>query len=355
MNKKAQAALEFLVTYSWALLAILITVGALYYFGVFDFGRYLPQKCNFPVQFKCLDFVIKEDEVKLEEIRTSEETIAALTKKPVTTSSLRTFKGDMARAIAKGASQASIALAEEERRRARGTQIPEPQSTPLLLCIAGVSILGYVFIIPYFTAPASVVPVAAVNSIIPAEETQSVSITSMRTTQVTTALSKIIRGSPRGTGLGDMLHIYFTTQGSTASSSTRVSAPLWRDTMLPRMPVLLARTLTPEFMYGVLRSERPSGFLILSVESPSVALSGMLAWEKTLASEILPLITGEEEGVSIGLSFQDKILRNLDTRILFNENGESLLLYSVLSGKKYVIITRDQSTFDELVTRLATP
>ena len=53
---KSQAALEFLTTYAWAFIAISVTLGALYYSGVFDFGKYLPQKCTFPSQFECLDF-----------------------------------------------------------------------------------------------------------------------------------------------------------------------------------------------------------------------------------------------------------------------------------------------------------
>tara|TARA_Y100000310_G_scaffold81332_1_gene77922 strand:+ start:511 stop:1026 length:516 start_codon:yes stop_codon:yes gene_type:complete len=53
---KSQAALEFLTTYAWAFLGILITIGALYYFGIFDFSKFLPQKCLFPSQFECLDF-----------------------------------------------------------------------------------------------------------------------------------------------------------------------------------------------------------------------------------------------------------------------------------------------------------
>jgi|TARA_Y100000294_G_scaffold173908_1_gene190946 hypothetical protein len=59
---KSQAALEFLTTYAWAFLVILITVGALYYFGIFDFSRFLPQKCLFPSQFECIDFSFVGDE-----------------------------------------------------------------------------------------------------------------------------------------------------------------------------------------------------------------------------------------------------------------------------------------------------
>ena len=62
---KGQAAVEFLTTYAWAFVVIGITVGALYYFGLFDFGKYLPQKCSFPTQFKCIDFSLRPTEVRV--------------------------------------------------------------------------------------------------------------------------------------------------------------------------------------------------------------------------------------------------------------------------------------------------
>ena len=62
---KSQAALEFLTTYAWAFLVITITIGALYYFGIFDFSKFLPQKCIFPSQFECIDFSFVGDEIKL--------------------------------------------------------------------------------------------------------------------------------------------------------------------------------------------------------------------------------------------------------------------------------------------------
>ncbi|MEK6943303.1 MAG: hypothetical protein AABX00_04535 [Nanoarchaeota archaeon] len=64
-SRSGQAALEFLSTYAWAFVAISVTVGALYYFGVFDFGKYIPQKCLFPTQFKCLDFSLKPTQVRV--------------------------------------------------------------------------------------------------------------------------------------------------------------------------------------------------------------------------------------------------------------------------------------------------
>jgi len=55
---KAQAALEFLTTYGWAFLVILIMIGALAYFGVLSPSKILPNRCNMGAEFQCLDYAI---------------------------------------------------------------------------------------------------------------------------------------------------------------------------------------------------------------------------------------------------------------------------------------------------------
>lgn len=47
LKRKGQSALEFLTTYGWAFLVILIMIGALSYFGVLNPSRFLPDKCIF--------------------------------------------------------------------------------------------------------------------------------------------------------------------------------------------------------------------------------------------------------------------------------------------------------------------
>jgi hypothetical protein len=44
MNKKSQAAMEFLMTYGWALLVVLIAIAALAFFGMLNPDRFLPDK-----------------------------------------------------------------------------------------------------------------------------------------------------------------------------------------------------------------------------------------------------------------------------------------------------------------------
>ena len=74
-NLTSQVALEYLATYGWAFISISVTIGALYYFGVLDFSKYLPQKCIFPSQLKCLDFNLNPNMVNIKLINNLGEDI----------------------------------------------------------------------------------------------------------------------------------------------------------------------------------------------------------------------------------------------------------------------------------------
>ena len=63
--KKAQAAMEFLMTYGWAILVVLIVIGALAYFGVLSPSTLLPEKCTFPVSLTCTDHQILTNSITL--------------------------------------------------------------------------------------------------------------------------------------------------------------------------------------------------------------------------------------------------------------------------------------------------
>lgn len=57
MKKRGQAAMEFLMTYGWAILVVLAAVGALAYFGVLSPSRFIPEKCLMSGSgLQCVDF-----------------------------------------------------------------------------------------------------------------------------------------------------------------------------------------------------------------------------------------------------------------------------------------------------------
>jgi len=63
-NRKAQAAMEFLMQYGWAILAFLLVFGALFYFGIFNTAALLPDKCLLP-DARCLDHSITGNTVRI--------------------------------------------------------------------------------------------------------------------------------------------------------------------------------------------------------------------------------------------------------------------------------------------------
>ena len=64
-KRKSQAALEFLMIYGWAILAVLISIGALNYFGVLSPDMFLPQSCILPPGITCMDFDVSASNVNV--------------------------------------------------------------------------------------------------------------------------------------------------------------------------------------------------------------------------------------------------------------------------------------------------
>ncbi|MFW5865755.1 MAG: hypothetical protein ACOCU6_01540 [Nanoarchaeota archaeon] len=65
-NKKGQAALEFLTTYGWAFLIILVMIGGLSYFGVLDVSQFVPDSCKLDGNIECSSYALQSDGLQLE-------------------------------------------------------------------------------------------------------------------------------------------------------------------------------------------------------------------------------------------------------------------------------------------------
>ena len=61
----AQAALEFLVAYGWAILAVVVAVAVLAYFGVLSADAFLPERCSLKAGIVCLDYKVESYRVIL--------------------------------------------------------------------------------------------------------------------------------------------------------------------------------------------------------------------------------------------------------------------------------------------------
>jgi hypothetical protein len=55
--------MEFLMTYGWAILVVLVAISALAYFGIFTPSRFLPNTCTIAPGISCDEFVVYETSV----------------------------------------------------------------------------------------------------------------------------------------------------------------------------------------------------------------------------------------------------------------------------------------------------
>lgn len=65
MERRAQAALEFLTTYGWAILVIMVMIGAISYFGILRPDEVLPSRCTVAAEFTCDDHIVQGNQVRV--------------------------------------------------------------------------------------------------------------------------------------------------------------------------------------------------------------------------------------------------------------------------------------------------
>jgi hypothetical protein len=73
--KRSQAALEFLITYGWAILAAMVAISALVYFGTTNPAGHLPDKCLFGNSLECTDSIIMTKNVSVQLVNGLGQTI----------------------------------------------------------------------------------------------------------------------------------------------------------------------------------------------------------------------------------------------------------------------------------------
>ena len=64
-SRSAQAAMEFLMTYGWAILVVLAAIAALAYFGVLSPEKFLPEKCVLEPGLACVSHKVEPSKITL--------------------------------------------------------------------------------------------------------------------------------------------------------------------------------------------------------------------------------------------------------------------------------------------------
>lgn len=175
---------------------------------------------------------------------------------------------------------------------------------------------------------------------------------------------------------GNVLVVY-VTEATTTSKGTVIETPLAGGALIKAMqlpaPDILLRNVSEESTVGIMNAggeTRP--FFVFGVTSYERTFAGMLAWERSMARDLVTLypsrIAGElvptGTSTTIGTStpifvepvrpqetFIDAVVANHDVRILRDTAGQSLILYGYV-GKDLLILARDEGAYAALLTRL---
>ncbi len=105
------------------------------------------------------------------------------------------------------------------------------------------------------------------------------------------------------------------------------------------------KSLSPTIMIGSIATSKNEPFVILQSSNFDVLFTGLLAWEPYLYSDFAPLF-GEQAPSKI--KFKDAVRDNTSTRILYDDAGNEVLLYSFIN-QKTVVITTSGEALSELI------
>lgn len=269
---------------------------------------------------------------------------------------VRTYASDVAEAMKSGqGSMVKIALAEEDRRRSGSGPADVKTSRTFMTASLVLFALGIVIVIVVFVVsqkkPVSVVVDAPPPVIVTLDASRSVDVTGMTRGSIKSRVADTLTSaSPR---LGSIEGITLVEQSGGAY--TTVSADRFLTLIESAMPSALRRTLGDQIVFGVHALEGSGPFILLTTDSYATAFNAMLEYERTLFDELYDVfgINATTNRYLFTSNFQDKVIKNQDTRALISSEGKPVFFYSFLGeGKNVIIIATKDSTLEEVVRRL---
>lgn len=265
---------------------------------------------------------------------------------------VHTYSDDISDAVKKKKeSVVSIALAESKKRGKDGLEnLPKAAKRniayifiSIFLVIGGIGAVGYF----YYTYPHNVkVPVEqpTVKSFIVADSNQTLKVDGLNAEKMTDIMKQQFAASNMGPH--EFKSVRFT---ESAEKGGEVAIPTSRviTSLAPKIPNALVRALNEqEYLFGIAQFDSVVPFLILKTISFENAYAGMLGWERTMLAD-LAIFTNHSGQTG---TFEDALVKNKSIRVVRDDLGKPLLMYSFFDNNT-LVITTDSDVFNELLTR----
>ncbi len=199
-------------------------------------------------------------------------------------------------------------------------------------------------------------PQLNIKTIIFAEESQNVVLDTLSHRNLAVVLSE--KKKSVSVSSGDIVNIHITQQttpGKNVGDEVLPASLLLKELAI-RAPSSLARSIEGEYMLGFYA--KGGSFLILKPTFFENAFAGMLAWEPYMAEDLSPFFTNATDSVFLptrkttpGGPFKDLIIKNKDTRVLYDSKGDITLVYS-FTDRNTLVIAESKKAFVEILKRL---
>lgn len=184
--------------------------------------------------------------------------------------------------------------------------------------------------------------------------------------------------------LGLVARLLVVKPAAADDTVSEVGAPEFLQTLAPSIPPELVRTLEPRMLLGIHSFDENQAFIILKADSYDVAYRGMLAWEASMRGDLTPLFARTpavrprvdapapaatstasstasttpaveqqvQQAPFFTGNFIDQIVENHDARVILNEEGDILLLWTFLD-RSTIVVTTNAQTLRELISRIS--
>lgn len=131
------------------------------------------------------------------------------------------------------------------------------------------------------------------------------------------------------------------------------------ETLLPATTILnlIDGNINPIFSHSVKaiyfgNTNQTTPFVVMKTTDLDVARGGLLTWESSLSADLEPFFLVSQPNLSTTTAekrFSDLVVAGNDARVLTNEDGSEIIIYT-LTKENILIITTNQKTLIELLT-----
>ena len=258
---------------------------------------------------------------------------------------VRTYASDVADAMRRGqGSMVKIALAEQARREDGGEDVADKATSRKFIALSiGLIALGIIIAVVAIIATKKK-PVTVVTNVPPPM------IGMTRTTIKSRISDALVNAAPRLNTIQSIVPVE-----QSGETYTEVSTEQFLTRIESAMPSALRRTLDSHMLFGVHAFDGNGPFLLLTTDSYATAFDAMLTYERVMFDEFYDVfgLSATDYRYLFTSQFQDKVIRNQDTRALLSPEGKPVFFYTFLGEKKNVIlIATKESTVEEVVRRL---